>query len=74
MSSAVLACQALALLWDVLVAAVRVAADLPVALFRCAVVTFGGGGSAAGEDSGSCAFYEGTVEHVRTRPVHHAFK
>lgn len=68
-----LACQAAALLWTVVTASLQVLLNLPYALLRCCAAAVSkaprNGGSA-----GQCIFYEGTVEHVRKRPVHHAFK
>lgn len=73
MSNVVLICQAAALFYNVILSSVRLLLSLPYALLCCCVATVSKPQHDDG-NPGQCTFYEGVVEHVRRRPVHHAFR
>ena len=62
--------KAAALLCNIAWAAARAALALPGALLRCAAVDCG---VWRPRDSGSAVFYEGTVQHSRSKPAEHQF-
>ena len=64
------ACKGAALLCDVVWVSVRLLLELPVAVTRCAALDAGMWQPVAG----GCTFYEGDVQHVRSRPLRHTFR
>lgn len=70
MSTTVLLCQAAGLLWNIVLATLQIVLHLPYALVRCCAAAVAPQQAAR---PSKCTFYEGVVEHVRKRPVHHAF-
>ena len=74
-SNVVLLLQGGALLWFLVRTSVRVLLSLPVALVHslCGSLT-GDGQQKSSTCMTGCVFYEGTVSHVRARPVYNAFQ
>ena len=63
-------CKGAALLCDVVWVSVRLLLELPVAVVRCAAFDAGIWRPAAI----GCAFYEGYVQHIRSKPLRHTFR
>ena len=62
--------KGISLLCCILRAAFRVILALPFALLRCAAIDCG---IKWPEPAGTCSFYEGTVQHSRSKPTRHQF-
>ena len=63
----------LALLWSLLFAAARIILCLPVAIFKCVQSSSVKASSGALADA-PAVFYEGSVHHIRRRPVFNEFR
>ena len=68
----VLALQGIALLYFVVKTSITVVLSLPAALLQCWWSSSAQG--ALSDESTGCVFYEGSVWHERTRPVHNTFR
>ena len=64
-------CKGVALLCTLAWATTRLVLALPLALLRCAALD---NGVWQPRRSGSCTFYEGTVQHTRSKPLRTQFK
>ena len=65
--------QAAELLWTLLYTVVMCAIDIPIAAFLC-MLEYPQEAEDKKQVSSTCIFYEGTVDHERKKPVHHAFR